>query len=436
MILIAVNAFFAASEIAVISLNPAMLHKLVEEGDRKAERLYKMNKEPSSFLSTIQVGITFAGFLGSAFAADSFSGPLVDWIYYGVGFTALSQATLDTIAVIVITIILSFFTLIFGELVPKRVAMRYPYPTARFTSGVVNGLEKIMRPVVWLLSVSTNAVLKLLRINPEDEQEDVSEEEIKSMVDLGKEKGVIDEDEKEWIQNVFAFDDMPIKEIMTHRTEIVFVKENDDYEDIQEVVKEAGLSRFPVYNEDEDDVVGVLYARDVFLTPKEDFDLKKIMRKPYFVPEGLKADYLFDEMRKKKLHFAIAVDEYGGISGVVTMEDLIEAIVGNIYDEYDKTEDEEYTIISDSEWKVNGQISLEDLYELTKIKSFKDEDEEYETLSGLIFSRLNEIPEDGSTAEVKLDDCDLMVTKILKHKIEEVVIKKVEIGKQDEVSES
>ena len=409
---------------AVVSLNPALLSKRIEDGDKKAKRLYDMNKEPTGFLSTIQVGITLAGFLGSAFAADSFSGYLVDWVYYDLGFTALSLSLLDTLAVIVITIILSFFTLIFGELVPKQIAMHHPYEVANITSGPITFLEKVMRPIVWLLSKTTNGVLRLFRIDPDKEDDDVSEEEIRSMAALGSQKGIIDEDENEWIQNVFKFDDITIKEIMTHRTDMIAIKETDDYPKIKEVIRRYGLSRLPVYNKAEDDVVGVVYARDIFLADTEHFDLKKIMRKPYFVPETLKADYLFDEMRKKKNHFAIVVDEYGGIDGIVTMEDLVEAIVGDIYDEYDISEEKEYIKIDDNTYKVNGSMALEDVYELTKIKAFKEESEEYDTIGGYVLARLDEVPEDDTTVEVEEDGVKLKVIKIKRHKLEEIIIRK------------
>ncbi len=424
VVLILLNAFFAASEMAVVSLNPALLSKRIEDGDKKAKRLYDMNKEPTGFLSTIQVGITLAGFLGSAFAADSFSGYLVDWVYYDLGFTALSLSLLDTLAVIVITIILSFFTLIFGELVPKQIAMHHPYEVANITSGPITFLEKVMRPIVWLLSKTTNGVLRLFRIDPDKEDDDVSEEEIRSMAALGSQKGIIDEDENEWIQNVFKFDDITIKEIMTHRTDMIAIKETDDYPKIKEVIRRYGLSRLPVYNKAEDDVVGVVYARDIFLADTEHFDLKKIMRKPYFVPETLKADYLFDEMRKKKNHFAIVVDEYGGIDGIVTMEDLVEAIVGDIYDEYDISEEKEYIKIDDNTYKVNGSMALEDVYELTKIKAFKEESEEYDTIGGYVLARLDEVPEDDTTVEVEEDGVKLKVIKIKRHKLEEIIIRK------------
>lgn len=424
VVLILFNAFFAASEMAVVSLNPALLLRKIDDGDKKAERLYEMNKEPTGFLSTIQVGITLAGFLGSAFAADGFSGYLVDWIYYDLGITALSLSFLDTLAVIVITIILSFFTLIFGELVPKQIAMHYPYEVASFTAGLINILEKVMRPLVWLLSKTTNAVLHIFNIDSEKEEDDVSEEEIRSMAALGSQKGIIDHDENEWIQNVFKFDDITIKEIMTHRTDVIAIKETDDYDKIKAVIREHGVSRLPVNNRAEDDVVGVVYARDIFLADKESFDLKKIMRKPYFVPETLKADCLFDEMRKKKNHFAIVVDEYGGIDGIVTMEDLVEAIVGDIYDEYDTSEETDYTKIDDNTYKVNGSMSLDDVYELTKIRNFKEESEEYDTISGYVLARLDKIPEDDAKIEIEEDGVKLNVVKIKRHKLEEIIIQK------------
>ena len=248
-LLIALNAFFAATEMAVVSLNATKLRKMVEDGDTKAEKLLKLVENPSGFLSTIQIGITLAGFLGSAFAADAFSEYLVTWIYDDLGFTALPLSVLNTLSVIVITVILSYFTLIFGELVPKRIALQKPLEMAKFSCSIVSGLASIMRPVIWFLSFSTNTVLKLLRLKTEAEEETITEEEIRMMLDLGEQKGTIDTDEQEWIENVFRFDDISVKEAMTREADMVGFYLDATDEEIYTVIKETGLSRYPVYDE-------------------------------------------------------------------------------------------------------------------------------------------------------------------------------------------
>jgi len=241
VILILLNALFAATEIAVLSLNGTKLKKLKEKGDKTADKLLKLVEEPSGFLSTIQIGITLAGFLGSAFAAEGFSDPLVHWLYDDLGFTTFSLGTLNTLAVIVITIILSYFTLIFGELVPKRIAMQKSYEVAKLSCGIVRAVAFVMRPVVAFLSFSTNAILRLLHLKTEAEEEQVSEEEIRMMVDLGEETGVLDEDEKEWITNVFEFDDTPVRDIMVRAGEVIAVSIDATKEEILKLISEEGL---------------------------------------------------------------------------------------------------------------------------------------------------------------------------------------------------
>ena len=339
LILIFLNAFFAATEIAVISLNGAKLRKEAEEGNKKSARLLKMVEEPSGFLSTIQIGITLAGFLGSAFAADNFSGYLVNWVYDDLGYRGMSQETLNTISVIVITIILSYVTLILGELVPKRIAMQKPYEIAKFTSGVVSAVATVMKPVIIFLSLSTNAVLKLLRMKTETEEESVTEEELKMMIELGGKKGVLDKDESDWIKNVFEFDDITVEEVMTQRSDMITVDLDDDEEKILETIRESKCSRIPVYDreKDEDDIVGILHAKDYLLAGDEEREkgIEPLMRQAYFVSENMKASELFKKMQLNNMHMAIVVDEYGSINGLVTMEDLLEEIVGSIYDETD-----------------------------------------------------------------------------------------------------
>ena len=329
---------------AVVSLNEKKMEKLAEDGNKKAAKLLKMLQNPDRFLSTIQISITLAGFLGSAFAADNIASRLTHWLYYGVGFTSLGEQVLDVLCVILITLILSYFTLILGELVPKRIAMKNPEKAAMRLCSVVRFFAVIFRPVVWFLSVSTNLVLKMLRIDPKHEDEEVTEEEIRMMVESSEEDGNIQADEKEMIENIFEFNNTTAADIMTHRTEMTAIDINDSFEDIIKTINETGYSRFPVYEDDIDNIIGVLSTRRFLLNVCEQSPktLKELIFEPNFVPESVRADLLFRDMQEKKTHMAIILDEYGGTAGLVTMEDLIEQIVGNIYDETDEQfEDEE-----------------------------------------------------------------------------------------------
>lgn len=416
LVLILVNAFFASTEIALLSVNEARLEKSAEDGDKKAITLLKTIKSPDSFLSAIQVGITLAGFLGSAFAAENFADRMVTWIL-SVREVPIPTNVLNTICVVIITIILSYFTLVLGELVPKRVAMFAPEKVARFSIGVISIIEKVLRPVIWLMSKSTNLVLRLMRIDPTKDGEEVTEEEIRMMVDIGEEKGAIEADEKEMIENVFEFNNTTAGDIMTHRIDVKSIQADADGDDIIELISQTGLSRFPVYQDDIDDIIGVLNTRDYLLNlrlqrPKS---LRQLLREAYFVPESARADVLFRDMQHRKIHLAIVVDEYGGTSGVVSMEDLLEEIVGNIYDEFDPLEEDEIVQLGDNLWRVNGSAPLETLQE--KLGIPLPLDEEYDTLGGLVYSQMTVIPRDGEQPE--LDVCGLHV------KVERIVDRRV-----------
>lgn len=423
VILILVNAFFASTEIAVISLSGTKLKMMADEGDKTAIRLLKLTKEPANFLSTIQIGITLAGFLGSAFAADNFSGYLVNWVYHDLGITAISLAVLDTIAVIVITLILSYFTLVFGELVPKRIAMQKPYEVAKISCGVVRGVAIFMRPVVFFLSLSTNAILRLLHMKTEAEEESVSEEEIRMMVNLGEEKGVLDENEKEWIHNVFTFDDTSIRDIMIHSTDVVSITLDESENEILEKIKESGLSRFPVCGKDFDDILGVLYTKDYLIASHEAReDVKALLRPAYFIPESITAGDLFQDMQHKKIHFAIVVDEFGEVSGIITLEDLLEEIVGNIYDEYDKQELKAIEKMENGQWRIDGDLDIESVMEEIDIPLTICQD--YDTIGGFVFSKLHSIPSDGSQFDVEVGEWLLHVTKIEDRRVREIIASK------------
>ena len=423
IILILVNAFFAGTEMAVVSLNSTKLRKLQEEGDKTAGKLLKMVEDSSAFLSTIQVAITLAGYLGAAFAGENFAPVLSNWLYNDLGFQVLPQAALNNVAIIIITIILSYFTLVFGELVPKRIALQKSYEFAKVACGVIRGMAFVLRPVIWLLSVSVNGVLRLLRLKVEAEEENVTEDEIRMMVDLGGEKGAIDEDEQEWIQNVFDFGDISVREAMTPRSDMDALDIESTDEEIMEMIQESGHSRFPVYEESVDTVLGILNARDYLLdrgTGKKT-PLKDLLRSAYFVPETIKADSLFKEMQKEKVHIAIVVDEYGGTEGIITMEDLLEEIVGNIYDEFDKAEQPEIEPLSENQWRVTGSVPISTLVDDLDLPL--PESDDYDTLGGMIVTRLNAIPKDGEQLDMEVNGVELHVEKIEDHRIESVLLR-------------
>ncbi len=437
IILILLNAFFAGTEIALLSLNSGKLRKMQEEGDKKAGKLLKLVEQPAAFLSTIQIGITLAGFLGSAFAAENFSGYIVDWVINDLGFDAIPLKLLSTLSMVLVTIILAYFTLILGELVPKRIAMQKPYLFAKIACTPVSIIATVMRPVVWFLSLSTNTVLRILRLHTEAEEENVTEEEIRMMVELGGQKGTIDETEEEWIQNVFRFDDINIDTIMTRRADITMISDEEDADTIWDVFAETGYSRLPVYGEDEDDIVGILNAKAFLLNESEDEDKKKpwqkLLKTPYFVPDSLKADTLFQEMQHRKEHIALVVDEYGQVTGLVTLEDLLEEIVGNIYDEFDKAERPELEKVSENHWKVAGSLLLSKLEEELEVDI--PEQMECETVAGLIYHQLNMIPKNGTCAIVIAYGLKFRVSKMRGPKIMEVIIEKVKETEEGEKRE-
>lgn len=432
VILIFLNAFFAAAEIAVISLNASKLRKSAEDGDKTCARLLKLVEEPSGFLSTIQIGITLAGFLGSAFAADNFSGYLVDWVYKDLGFHSLPVSVLDTLSVIVITIILSYFTLIFGELVPKRIAMQKSFAVAKFVYRVVSFVALIMKPAVAFLSLSTNLVLKLFGMKTEAEEETVTEDEIRLMVELGEENGSIDSDEKEWIQNVLEFNDTIVRNCMTHESEIIAISADATDEEITQLITESGTSRYPVYQNDLHDIIGVLNARTFLLSRAngEKTNIRKLLRPAYFIPETVHASTLFRDMQKQKLHIAIVVDEYGDTSGIVTLEDLVEEIFGNIYDEFDENEPAEIEQLKENLWRVTGTADVDDIAKELNIDL--PESSDYTTLGGMVFSNLKTIPKDGTTVDLDVGDIHIHVDAISRRRIQSALISKVEKEPEEE----
>lgn len=432
IVLIFLNAVFAAAEIAVVSTNSAKLEKMAEDGDKRAKKLFSLTKNPSKFLSTIQVAITLAGLLGSAYAADNFAGPLVEWIVsWGVTIPA---DTLNSICVFVITLILSYFSIVFGELVPKRLAMRNAEKMALGMSGMLKFVSCVFAPFVWILTKSTNGLLRLLHINPDEQDDAVTEEEIRMMLDTGSEKGTIDSMENEMIQNVFEFDDVSISEVCTHRRDVAVLYKEDTISEWKKTMAETRHGFYPICGEDSDDVIGVLDSKKFFRIEVSSVEaaIRAAAEKPYFVPENMKADVLFQNMKETRNYFAIVIDEYGGMSGVVTIHDLLELLVGDLADKEDEYV-EEIQKTGENEWRIAGSASLEKVGEELDL-TFDTED--CDTFGGYIFGLLGAVPDDGSTFELETDDLKIRVDAVEDHRIESTVVQKKEKPEQEQTEES
>lgn len=429
VVLIALNAVFACAEIAVISMNDAKLAKMASEGDKRAVRLARLTSQPARFLATIQVAITLSGFLGSAFAAENFSGVLVDWVLsLGV---AMSRDLLDSIAVIFITIVLSYFTLVFGELVPKQVAMRNAEKLALGMSGLISGISKVFSPLVGLLTISTNGVLRLLGIDPNAQEEEVGEEEIRMMVDVGNEKGTIDNEEREFIENVFEFDNLPVAEIITHRTEVTFLYLEDSLETWHNTIVNSRFTYYPICKETPDQIVGVLNSKIYFRLEDKSKEnvMEQAVTEAYVVPETLKADVLFRNMKKEHQQIAVVLDEYGGLSGIVTIKDLIEELVGDLEDDIRPEETVERIVsLEEDMWQVDGSVLLEELSEAIDMYL---ESEEYDTLNGLVFHHLGTSPEKDD--KVELEGLEIQVTQVDNYQVETAIIRKTAPAEPAEV---
>lgn len=433
IILIAINAFFAATEIAVISLNSQKIKALADDGDKKAAKLVKIIDDPTKFLSTIQVGITLAGFLGSAFAADSFGDLLAGALNTQFGFSGSTAEAIKAVSVILVTLILSYFTLVLGELVPKRVAMKNKEKVAKAFCGVVSVFTHILKPVIWFLTVSTNAVLKLFGIDPEEKEEIVSEEDIVTMLDAGADEGGLDEDDVEYIKNVFKLDNLTAADVMTQRSSIIAIPEDISESDLLALIDEEGYSRIPVYSESLDRITGVLYAREYLLKhTNKGFKLDEAMFSPKYVPETMHLDALLKEMQETHNHIAIVVNEYGVTSGVVSMEDIIEELVGEIWDELDEAI-EPIKSIGDDKYRVLSTVSLDEFFTFFEIDN--DEESDSTTVNGWVNEHAESIPEVGFSFDY--DRLTVTVTKaddIMSHEIE-VVLRPEELPLEEEDSD-
>ena len=427
VILILLNAFFAATEIAFISLNDAKIEKQAKEGNKKAKQIEKMIKSPSKFLATIQIGITLAGFLSSAFASDAFADQLAPVLNTWMPF--ISLGVWKSISIILITFILSFFTLVFGELVPKRLAMKNYEKISFATIGIIRAISIVTSPFVKFLTVVTNAVSRVFGVS-ENEEETVTEEEIKMMVDQGEEKGTIQEEERELINNVFEFNDITVSEIMRHRKDIFAVDINISTEELlQELSQEEyRYSRIPVYDETIDEIKGILYVKDVLKNiNKKSFKVKNVVKEAYFVSQNRLINEVFKELKRNKMQIAIVIDEYGGTAGLVTMEDILEELVGDIFDEYDEIE-EEYHKIDENTYLLSGSMTI---YDVNKLLDAKIPEGDYDTISGFLQEKLGRIPEDEESPIIdtetvtykieKYEDKRILLVKACKNNIEEKI---------------
>ena len=412
-----INAFFSGTEMAVISLNDAKMHKMAEEGNKKAKRIVKFIDNPGNFLATIQVGVTLAGFLSSAFAANNFARQLAVTVD-----PAGQYAWMETLWTVVITVILSYFSLVLGELVPKRIAQTYPEKWAFAATGVVNFFSVFLRPFVIVLTASTNGILRLFKIDPNKNDKIVTEEEIRMMVDVGSESGNIEDNEKEMIENVFEFNDKEVAEIMTHRKKIVSLPIDAEYDEVMKIAREEKFTRIPVYRETIDDIEGILHIKDLLgITPPDDghpFILSKYIRDPLVVHETRKISSLFGEMKNSGMQMAVIVDEYGGTMGICTIEDILEELVGNISDEFDE-DDDELVRLSNGDYIVAGDMTLSDLEDAVGVELT---DDEYDTIAGLVLSLLDRVPEEREHPVVHYKNLDIKVLKVAENAIAKVMI--------------
>lgn len=419
LILISLNAVFACAEIAVISMNDNKLAQLVSQGDKRALRLARLTSRPAQFLATIQIAITLSGFLGSAFAADNFSDRLTGLLL--AAGVPLPAATLDTLSVVLITLLLSYFTLVFGELVPKRLGMKKAETLALALSALISAIAKVFAPVVAILTASTNLVLRLLGIDPNADEEEVSEEEIKMMLDRGSEKGVFDSETKEFITNVFAFDDITVGEFATHRTELDLLWTDQTTQEWTQVILSTRHTRYPVCRETVDQVVGVLDARDFFRMQDATVPeiLEALVKPPFFVPETVKADMLFKQMKARRRYYAVVLDEHGGMLGVVTIRDLLEQLVGEIEMEGELPEIQQ---LDSQTWQIRGSASMDDVAQELGLDLPV---EEYDTFAGYVFGLYGSVPQDGRTISVRTDQLQIHVERIKDHKLEEATVRRI-----------
>lgn len=429
IILIFLNAIFASAEIAVISMSDTKLKKLTEQGDKRAIKLTSLTKQPARFLATIQVAITLASLLQSAFAAENFAGPLVT-LLVNIG-VKVPVSVLRSVCVIVITLVLAYFNLVFGELVPKRVAMKKAESMALGMSGMLYVVAKIFAPLVWFLTASTNLMLRLFGMNPEEEGEAVTEEEIRMMLAEGNEKGTIPAEENEMIQNVFEFNDISVEEICTHRRDVNMLSVAESDEEWEEIIGSNRHTYYPVCRENTDDIIGVLDSRDYFRLKNKDREcvMKRAMEKALFIPESMRANVLFRKMKQTRTYFAVIIDEYGGMSGIITLHDLMEALVGDLEEKEENFKPADIEQISETTWKIQGCADLKEVAERME-RTFPTDI--YDTFNGYVCDRLGRVPANGESLEWEGDGLHIKVKDVNNHIIDETIVEILPSGEAEE----
>jgi len=420
-VLLMINSFFTCAEVALISLNKNRLEKMAVSGNRQAKRILTLTRQPSKFIASVQVLITLAGFLSSAFAASNFSGRLANW-FVSLG-TKIPADTLSTASVVIITLILSYFTLVLGELLPKRIALKKADTLAFAISGIVLFFSRLLKPAVWLLTKTTNGLLRVIGINPETDAELITEEEIRLMIDVGSAKGAITNEEKEILNNVFELNNRNAGEVMTHRRDTVLLWLEDSDAEWEKTISENKCAFFPICGKDTDDIAGVLKARDYLCLKdrRREIVMAKAVKPAQLVPITVRTDVLFERMKKNRNHFAVVLDEHGSMMGIVTMKDLLEELVGNLND--DISSPPELPLIKKTgpdTWVVNGAISLDKAAQEFDVPLPVDR---YDTFSGFVFSLLGGIPEDGSQAELEEGELTIKILVVREHRLEKALVK-------------
>lgn len=426
LVLILLNALFAATELAMVSINEKKVRAQAEDGDKKAKKLLRVIEDPNKFLSAIQVGITLAGFLGSAFAADTFAQMLTGFWVSHSDFAAAHAGAINTVSVVLITLILSYFTLVLGELVPKRIAMKHKDKLARAMCGVISGMTTVLKPVIWFLAVSTNGVLRLFGINPHEKEEAVSEEDIVIMLDAGADEGTLKQDDIEYIKNVFKLEHLCAADVMTQRKSLVAAPRDIEEDALLALIEEEGYSRIPVYEEDVDHIIGILHAKQYLLNRgKPDFKLEDVLMPPEYVPETARLDTLLKDMQDKRMHLCVVVNEYGMTIGVISMEDIIEELLGEIFDEADDAEaPQAIAQTGERTYLAQTDVSVDEFFSFFEIE--KDESIESNTLNGWLTERCGCIPEVGYVLEhealrITVTEADSLATRAVTVEVRETV---------------
>ena len=409
VILILLNAFFAASEVALISLKPGQIRKITRTKGKRGRLVKKLLSNTGRFLATVQVGVTFSGFMASAFAAESFADPLAEY-FYARGFQYFSIETLEAGLVVITTFILSYLSLIFGELVPKQLGIRHAEKVALLIAYPIEIISRFTAPFVWILSFSVSLVMKLFGKNATDE-ETVTEEEIRSLIDLGEEKGILEKKEHEMIHNVLSFNDKTAGELMTHRRDVSALDLAMPEDEIESYLLSVDHSRIPVYSGTIDNITGVLYLREYFgkKLRGEPVVLKELIKEVYYAPENMLAGKLFDEMQKRKLTFSVLLDEFGGTAGIIAVSDILESIVGTIQDEFAPDKEIRIRKLNSGEWIIDGAEKLSQIYRKTGCQLPTGK---YDTLSGMILTHLKTLPETGTVLKLKNRNIRLEVKSI------------------------